>query len=105
MNIRPAAQVGQSSDPFEGITWQSYFQSLGITIPQLILALNTGVFPTFSNLGSFTVSALPTGTEGAQAYATNGLKVGETPGNGTGVPVYFSTGSWRVFSTDAAVAA
>jgi hypothetical protein len=53
--------------------------------------------------GQFTVAALPSGIEGLQAYATNGRKVGEGPGSGTGVPVYFSNGSWRVFSTDAAV--
>ena len=55
--------------------------------------------------GQFTVAALPSGIEGLQAYATNGRKVGEGPGSGTGVPVYFSNGSWRVFSTDAAVQA
>jgi len=43
--------------------------------------------------------------EGAVAYATNGLKVGETTGSGTGVPVYYSNGHWRVYSTDLAVAA
>lgn len=52
-----------------------------------------------------TVAALPTGVEGMVAYATNGRKVGEGVGSGTGVPVYFSNGSWRVYSTDAAVAA
>jgi hypothetical protein len=40
-----------------------------------------------------------------KAYATNGRKVGEGAGAGTGVPVYYSNGSWRVYSTDAAVAA
>jgi len=58
----------------------------------------------------FTVALLPstaaTGmVEGAVAYATNGLKVGETTGNGTGVPVYYSNGHWRVYSTDLTVAA
>ena len=58
----------------------------------------------------FTVALLPstaaTGmVEGAVAYATNGLKVGETTGSGTGVPVYYSNGHWRVYSTDLAVAA
>jgi len=58
----------------------------------------------------FTVALLPstaaTGmVEGAVAYATNGLKVGETTGSGTGVPVYYSNGYWRVYSTDLAVAA
>jgi hypothetical protein len=39
------------------------------------------------------------------AYASNGRKVGEGVGVGTGVPCYFSGGSWRVYSTDAAVSA
>jgi len=54
--------------------------------------------------GKYTVAALPPGIEGQTAYATNGRKVGELSGAGTGVPVYFSQGSWRVYSTDAAVA-
>lgn len=51
----------------------------------------------------FTVAQLPAGYEGATAYATNGLKVGETTGNGTGVPVYYSNSEWRVYSTDGQV--
>jgi hypothetical protein len=57
------------------------------------------------SIGKFTVAGLPTGAEGQIAYATNGRKVGEGGGSGTGVPVYFSNGSWRVYSTDAAVQA
>lgn len=55
--------------------------------------------------GKSTVAALPTGAEGQMLYATDGRKVGEGAGSGTGVPVYFSSGQWRVFSTDAAVTA
>lgn len=63
---------------------------------------------TFTSIGSiqlakYTVAGLPAGSEGQLAYATNGRKVGEGVGAGTGVPVYFSNASWRVFSTDAAV--
>ena len=58
-----------------------------------------------ASFGQFAVASLPASPqEGYIAYATNGLKVGETTGNGTGVPVYWSNGSWRVFSTDQAVA-
>lgn len=46
-----------------------------------------------------------TGIESQVSYATNGRKVGEGSGSGTGVPVYFSNGSWRVYSTDAQVQA
>jgi hypothetical protein len=65
------------------------------------------VFKLFGNgnLGSFAVASLPNNPiEGQFAYAANGRKVGEAAGAGTGVPVYFSNGAWRVFSTDAAVA-
>jgi hypothetical protein len=59
--------------------------------------------PSQQVLPSYTVAGLPAGIVGQLAYASNGLKVGETTGNGTGVPVYFSAGLWRVFSTDAQV--
>jgi hypothetical protein len=58
-------------------------------------------------LTSYTRVNLPMGppiTEGSIAFATNGRKVGEGPGAGTGVPVYFSNGFWRVYSTDQPVA-
>lgn len=55
--------------------------------------------------GMYTVGTLPSSpSEGVRAYATDGLKSGETAGNGTGVPVYYSNGSWRVYSNDTAVA-
>jgi len=59
------------------------------------------------SLLTYTVATLPaTGNyEGRVAYATNGRKVGEGPGAGTGVPVYWSNTAWRVFSGDTAVAA
>ena len=60
------------------------------------------------NLTSYAFVNLPTTStyayEGSMAYCTNGRKVGEGAGAGTGVPVYFSNSAWRVFSTDAAVA-
>lgn len=56
-------------------------------------------------LGAWTVALLPAGSEGDRAYATNGRKVGEGPGSGTGVPVYYSAGAWRVYATDQAVTA
>ena len=36
-------------------------------------------------------------------WALDGRKVGEGPGSGTGVPVYWSGNDWRVFSTDTPV--
>lgn len=54
-------------------------------------------------LQSVAYAKLPSGTTGQILYCSNGRKVGESTGAGTGVPVYYSNGSWRVFSTDAAV--
>lgn len=55
-------------------------------------------------LANYTVSTLPVSPRpGTIAYAVDGLKVGEVAGSGTGVPVYYSNGAWRVFSTDAVV--
>lgn len=79
--------------PFDQPTWQTWF----FTLFKLFGA---------GNLGSFTVATLPNNPiVGQLAYATNGRKVGEGAGSGTGVPVYFSNGAWRVYSTDAVVAA
>ena len=87
-----------SSTPFAAPAWQGWFSSL---------------FQRFALKGSYTVATLPgiSATQplgpppGSIAYASNGRKVGEGAGSGTGVPVYYSNGAWRVFSTDAAVAA
>ena len=59
--------------------------------------------------GQFTVSGLPAGVEGQTAYATNGLKTGESTGYGTGVPVYYSAhgpagAGWYIFSAATHVA-
>jgi hypothetical protein len=63
-----------------------------------------------SQYRTYTVAQLPTNTDGTLvngsfAFATNGRKVGEGAGAGTGVPVYYSGGVWRVYSTDGPVAA
>ena len=56
-------------------------------------------------LGAFTVSELALlGNEGDLAFARDGLKVGDTTGNGGGVPVYKSQGEWRTYNNDATVA-
>jgi hypothetical protein len=57
---------------------------------------------------TYTVAALPGPkglVESQTAFATNGRKVGEGPGVGTGVPIYWSAGAWRVYSTDTPVTA
>ena len=59
------------------------------------------------NLPIFAFADLPTAAaDGAVCFVSNGRKVGEGAGAGTGVPAYWDvdTTSWLVFSTDAAVA-
>jgi len=51
-------------------------------------------------LGQFTVALLPVAPPiWSTATATNGRKIGEGAGLGTGTPVYFQ-GIWRTFSSD-----
>ncbi len=52
----------------------------------------------------YAVASLPSGAfNGALAYASNGRKLGEAAGSGTGVIVAFSNGIWRRLSDDAVV--
>lgn len=52
--------------------------------------------------GTFVTSAAPvTPDAGSTVYLTDAKKIGET--TGTGVPVYYSEGTWRRYSDDAAV--
>jgi hypothetical protein len=88
-----ARQLGAPPDPrseFDSPAWQGWLNLLW----------------TFVNQGNYLVANLPSKNPlpGQTAYATNGRKVGEGAGAGTGVPVYFSNGAWRVYSTDAPVA-
>jgi len=58
--------------------------------------------------GAFMVGALPGGAPTwSTATATNGRKIGEGAGAGTGVPVYLSGGGlgWRTLSTDQPISA
>ncbi|MGU7784870.1 hypothetical protein [Burkholderia sp. PU8-34] len=81
--------------------------SSGVVTDYLAITESSGVnFLGAVKLASFVVATLPTvGTNGQIAYASNGRKTGESAGSGTGVIVYYSNSAWRVFSTDAAVAA
>ena len=66
-------------------------------------AIPSALAPT--NWGLLIVAQLATvGAEGDTAFAVDGLKVGDTTGNGGGVPVYRSQGEWRTHNNDAAVA-
>lgn len=56
-------------------------------------------------LASLKVAALPAGTPGALAFASDARKPGEAAGAGTGVVAAFSAGTWRRLSDDGPVAA
>ena len=57
-------------------------------------------------LPSYTVANLPAaGTSGRVAYASDGLKDGESSGNGTGVPVYDDGSNWISFDNSSVVSA
>ncbi len=57
-----------------------------------------------AQLNTYSVSGLPSSPSmGAIAFATDGRKIGEGTGSGTGVPVYYSLGQWRTFSDDSPV--
>lgn len=52
-------------------------------------------------LKSYQVATLPATPAGIPlAFASDACKPGETIGKGTGAPVYYSAGEWRVLSTD-----
>lgn len=96
MQFEKLSTPGSINDPFTGITWQQFFQQLFRIIPNL---------PAYGE-PQYTVAGLPTDAiESQKAYATNGRKVGEGAGAGTGVPVYFSAALWRVYADDTQVLA
>lgn len=78
----------------------------GVITAAVLYETDDNVAPTVgtltpSVLPAYTDPVLPIGVVGRVIYVTNALKVGELPGAGTGAPVYYSNGAWRVFSTDA----
>jgi hypothetical protein len=54
---------------------------------------------------SFAVASLPTATAGLIAFASNGRKVGEGAGSGTGTMVYADGTAWRRVGDDTTVVA
>lgn len=73
------------------------------------VSVTAGSIAALSNAPHYTVAALPVSpppAEGELAWASDGCKTFEmSPPTGTGVPVYYSQGEWRVFSTDEPVVA
>lgn len=89
----PNNQQVTGSGSFDLGTWTP--NTLVSWVPPTTLVLQKA---TVANWGT-------SGLEGQIGYATNGRKSGEGMGSGTGVPIYFSNGLWRVYSTDAQVQA
>lgn len=85
-----------------------------LTAPELttlagVVAAHQGD-PLYANASSATVAVLadtPGSQNGQTLWATDGRKVGEGAGNGTGVSVYWdvTSSTWRVFSDDTVVQA
>ncbi|HNX94900.1 MAG TPA: DUF2793 domain-containing protein [Holophaga sp.] len=57
------------------------------------------------SLATYTVAALPAGSIGQVVFVSNGRKVAEGAGAGTGCVAAFSGGAWRRISDDAVVQA
>lgn len=78
---------------------------VAVLVPALSIDLSNAnvLISKFLNLGNFTYASLPVGTSGDIAYCTNGRKIGETTGNGTGVMVCYSNAIWRTLATDTVV--
>ena len=71
----------------------------------LVVASYNGAPGFTGQAGSYLVANLPVRgfSVGDTLWAIDGRKVGEGPGSGTGVPVYWSGSDWLVFSTDSIV--
>lgn len=61
--------------------------------------------PAAGALKACTVATLPAVAVGSLIYVSNGRKIGEAAGAGTGVVAYGSNSAWRRLSDDNAVAA
>ena len=68
-------------------------------------ATGNAAFKALVGLASYTVASLPSSAfNGATAFASNGRKMTEVAGSGTGVVVAYSNGAWRRLSDDSVVA-
>ena len=79
----------------------------GATFYQAFVADHTTgnvAFKALLGAAPYTVATLPTSAfNGALAFASNGRKVGEATGGGTGVLSCYSNGAWRRISDDSVV--
>jgi hypothetical protein len=76
------------------------FVGVGTTAPAARLDVAGPLRP-----GVYALASLPTGVVGAQAFVSNGRKIGEAAGAGTGVLAVFSNSAWRRLSDDTPVLA
>ncbi len=95
----PSLTVIECSQDFVKVTLVFDVQP---TVPDLLEIRN--IAQAHTAVGRITEGAviqLCTGLfENEEGYATDGRKEGEPAAGGTGVPIYWSTAEWRVFSTD-----
>lgn len=105
-------QTGFSARALAGLLGSDGYQLKvspnGATFYQVYVCDQTSgniAFKALLGAAPYAVASLPLGFDGAVAVTTNGRKIGEAAGAGTGVPVYFSSGKWRRFSDDSVVVA
>ena len=101
----PVPPLGQTPPlPIEGAAWELWLRQA-----RQILNLGGNAGFLVADLPSTTPANNPPGIEvpfeGQWAFALDGRKTGEGAGAGTGVPCYFSNGSWRRPADDSVVAA
>ena len=105
-------QTGFSARALLGTTGSDQFQLKvspdGSTYYQVFVADQTtgnAAFKALLGPASYAVASLPTAAfNGALAYASNGRKLMEMAGSGTGIVVAYSNGAWRRLSDDTVVA-
>ncbi len=105
-------ETGFSARALMGTTGSDQFQLKvspnGSTFFQVFVVDQTSgnaAFKALLGLTPYAVAVLPSGAfNGALAFASNGRKVGEAAGAGTGVVAAYSNGAWRRLSDDSLVA-
>jgi len=82
------------------LTIQTQLNLVANLVTQLQGATNEILGGSGLAIPNYLVASLPVGIEGQLAYALDGRKIGEGSGAGTGVPVFYSNGFWRTYSTN-----
>jgi len=103
MPTLPRVPVTAPIKLFTGVTPAEINEALNELINDINAALAISGSGGGAAYQSFTVAGLAGAPTDEIVMATNGRKIGEGAGLGTGVLVYFSAGAWRTLSTDAPV--